>query len=132
MRRSLLAAVIVLGVAVPSHAQLIVNDPTVTYRNSITATLKEMLVRLQQQQHSELRRMAQRLSMFTSLQKYRLADVPMWRIHDFWGGNVLFANEYHAALNYGDRLGRGFLAVSHPVDSAASAIAGHIVGPDAV
>ena len=123
MRRVVLAAVIVLGVAVPSHAQLIVNDPTVTYRNSITATLKEMLVRLQQQQHSELRRMAQRLSMFTSLQKYRLADVPMWRIHDFWGGNVLFANEYHAALNYGDRLGAGFLAVSHPVDSATSAIA---------
>ncbi len=123
MRKIVLVVFVVLGVADTGHAQLIVNDPTITYRNTVIATLKDMLVRLQQQQHSELRRMAHRLSMFTSLQKYRLPDVPMWRIHDFWGGNVLFANEYHAALNYGDRLGRGFLAVSHPVGSAASAIA---------
>jgi len=116
MRKIVLVAVVLLGLADTGHAQLIVNDPTITYRNTVIATLKDMLVRLQQQQHSELRRMAHRLSMFTSLQKYRLPDVP-------WGGNVLFANDYHAALNYGDRLGRGFLAVSHPVDSAASAIA---------
>jgi hypothetical protein len=123
MRTLAIAIAVLLGLASPSHAQLIVNDPSVTFRNSVTATLKEMLVRLQQRQHSELRRMAHRLSMFTTLQKYRLHDVPLWRIHDFGGGNVLFANDYHAALNYGDRLGRGFLAVSHPVGDAAAAIA---------
>ena len=123
MRKIFAAAVVALALAVPASAQLIVNDPSVTYRNSVTATLKELLVRLQQQQRRQLRRMAQRLSTFTSLQKYRFDDVPMWRIHDFWGGNVLFANEYHAALNYGDRLGVGFLSVSQPVDSATSAIA---------
>ena len=123
MRRHALAAIVLIGLVSPAHAQWIVNDPAVTARNGVTATLKDVLVRLQQQQHSELRRMAHRLSMFTSLGKYRLNDVPMWRIHDFWGGNVLFANDYHAALNYGDRLGHGFLAVSHPVDSAVAALA---------
>lgn len=123
MRKALVAAVIALGLAVPASAQLIVNDPSVTYRNSVTATLKELLVRLQQEQRRQFRRMAQRLSMFTSLEKYRLPDVPRWRIHDFSSGSVLFANEYHAALNYGDRLGVGFLSVSQPVDSASSAIA---------
>lgn len=123
MRKIVLVAAVLLGVADTGRAQVIVNDPTISYRNTVIATLKDMLVRLQQQQHSELRRMAHRLSMFTSLRKYRLPDVPLWRIHDFTPGNILFANDFHAALNYGDRLGRGFLAVSHPVDSAVSAIA---------
>lgn len=123
MRKIFAAAVVALALAVPASAQLIVNDPSVTYRNSVTATLKELLVRLQQEQRRQFRRMAQRLSMFTSLERYRLPDVPRWRIHDFSSGSVLFANEYHAALNYGDRLGVGFLSVSQPVDSATSAIA---------
>ncbi len=124
MRKVFVAAVVALALAAPASAQLIVNDPSVTYRNSVTATLKELLVRLQQQQRRQFRRMAQRLSLFTSLEKYRLPDVPRWRIHDFSSGSVLFANEYHAALNYGDRLGLGFLSVSQPVDSATSAMAG--------
>jgi hypothetical protein len=123
MRAPAFAVAVLLALASPSDAQLIVNDPSVTLRNSLTATFKDLLVRLQQQQHSELRRMAHRLSMFTSLAKYGLADVPLWRIHDFESPNVLYARDYHAALNYGDRAGRGFLAVSQPVDDAAAAIA---------
>lgn len=123
MRKHLAPTVLILAMAVPSHAQMVVHDPAVTFRNSVTATVKEMLVRLQQQQHSELRRMAHRLSMFTTLQKYRLNNVPLWRIHDFESPAVLFAKDYHAALNYGDLAGRGFLAISHPVGDATAAIA---------
>src|SRR6478735_1867153 len=98
MRNVILIIGFVLGVAVPTHAQWVVYDPAVTYRNSVTAALKELMVRLQTQQHSELRRMAHRLSMFTTLAKYRVADPPLWRIHDFESPAVLFAHDYHAAL----------------------------------
>ena len=115
MRRSLLVLGVVLGMATPIHAQWVVYDPAVTYRNSVTAVLKEVLVRLQQQQHSELRRMAHRLSMFTTMGKFRVADPPLWRIHDFESPTFLYARDYHAALNYGDGAGRAFLAISHPL-----------------
>ena len=49
------------------HAQIVVYDTAVTFRNTVTAALKEYLLTVQQQQHSQLRRMAQRLSMFTDL-----------------------------------------------------------------
>ena len=61
-------ALILLGVTVLSstgHAQIVVHDTSVTIRNAITAALKEYLLELQMSQHSQLRRMAQRLSMFT-------------------------------------------------------------------
>lgn len=115
MRRILLICGLVLGLATPSHAQWVVYDPAVTYRNSVTAVLKELLVRLQEQQHSELRRMAQRLSMFATLTRYRAADTPLWRIHDFESPTFLYSRGYQAALNYGDGSGREFLAVSHPL-----------------
>ena len=50
-----------------ASAQLTVYDPAVTTRNTVTAIVKESLRRTQQEQHSQLRRMAQRLSMFTNL-----------------------------------------------------------------
>ena len=123
MRTLVLSIGFLLSIAVPSHAQWLVHDPAVTYRNSVTAALKEMLVRLQTQQHSELRRMAHRLSMFTTLAKFRVADPPRWRIHDLESPAFRFARDYQAALNYGDRAGHGFLAVSHPVAEASEALA---------
>ncbi len=122
MRKTLLTLGVLFGIAAPSHAQWVVYDPAVTYRNSVTAVLKEVLVRLQQQQHSELRRMAHRLSMFTSLAKYRVPDPPRWRTHDFEGPAFLFARDYHAALNYGDRSGRSYLGISHPLIDPTSGI----------
>jgi len=113
---------LVLVTAASSYAQLVVYDAATTYRNSVTATLKEYLRNVQRQQHSELRRMAQRLSMFTNLGKYGLFDVPLWRIHDFEGPTFLFARDYHAALNYGDASGRAYVAVSHPVVDAAASL----------
>lgn len=124
MRKAMLALGFVLMGAAIGHAQLVVYDPAVTYRNTVTAALKEYQLAVQRQQHSQLRRMAQRLSMFTSLRKYRLTDVPRWRTHDFENPEVfLFARDYHAALNYGDSSGRAFLAVSHPVVDAAGGLA---------
>ena len=122
MRKTLLTLGVLFGIAAPSHAQWVVYDPAVTYRNSVTAVLREVLVRLQQQQHSELRRMAHRLSMFTSLAKYRVPDPPRWRTHDFEGPAFLFARDYHAALNYGDGSGRSYLGISHPLIDPTSGI----------
>ena len=101
---------------------MVVYDPAVTFATASPPSLKEVLLRLQQQQHSELRRMAQRLSMFTTLAKFRVPDPPRWRIHDFESPAFLFARDYHAALNYGDGSGRAFLGVSHPVADAAAAL----------
>ena len=88
------------------HAQIVVYDGAVTFRNSVTAALKEYLLTVQREQHSQLRRMAQRLSMFTNLGKYTLPDPPRWRTHA-WENNeaFLFSTAYHAALNYGDASG---------------------------
>lgn len=122
MRRGILAFGFLLGLAAPGYAQWVVHDAAVTARNSVTAALKEQLLTVQRQQHSELRRMAQRLSLFTDLGKYGLADVPRWRIHDFEGATFLFANDYHAALNYGDASGRGLLSVIHPRVDPVSAL----------
>jgi hypothetical protein len=116
MRRLYLTLGIVVLASRPLAAQVVVTDPAVTLRNSITAILQEYLVETEQAQHSQLRRWAQRLSMFTDLRKYALPDPPLWRIHDFENPDLfLFARAYHAALNYGDARGDAYLAVSHPV-----------------
>ena len=54
---------------------------------------------------AQLRRMAQRLSMFTNLRKYALPDPPRWRTHDFEDRPSCSLGAYHAALNYGDPRG---------------------------
>jgi hypothetical protein len=84
---TVLAALIVAGG--DAFAQLTVYDPAVTARNTVTAIVKESVLRAQQEQHSQLRRMAQRLSMFTNLTKYSVPDAPRWRIHDFESPQLL-------------------------------------------
>ena len=108
MRKTALAVLWILASASAAYAQVVVYDPAVTTRNAITAVIKEYLLELQTQQHSQLRRMAHRLSMFTDLGKYRLTPAPLWRIHDFESPELFrFARDYHAALNYGDENGGG-------------------------
>lgn len=119
MRRLFIASCLLALSGGPALAQVAVHDQAVTARNAITAAIQEMLFETERDQHGQFRRMARRLSVFTSLNKYRLQDTPKWRIHDF--ENYLYANGYHAALNYGDPAGAAFLAVSHPV------VAGHDV-----
>jgi hypothetical protein len=112
MRRAILLFVICVAVSANVGAQISVYDPAVTARNSVTAVVKELLLDTERQQHSQLRRMAQRLSLFTNLAKYVLEDPPRWRTH---GGDFLYANGYNDALIFGDPAGAAFLAVSQPI-----------------
>lgn len=115
MRRVLITVCLVMLATLPAAAQIVVHDRAVTLRNSITAAVQELLFETERDQHGQLRRMARRLRAFTNLDKYLLPDAPKWRTHDF--ETYLFANDYHAALNYGDPAGAAYLAVSHPVVS---------------
>lgn len=118
MRRYIVIVVlaVVFASTVAVRAQLVVHDSANTLRNGITAAIKELLVTTQVEQHSQLRRMAHRLSRFTNLDKYALPEVPRWRTHDFENPEAfLYARAYHAALNYGDGSGGAYLGVSHPV-----------------
>ena len=56
--------------SIEGAAQIACYDPAVTARNTVTAVVKEFLLDTERQQHSQLRRMAQRLSLFTDLAKY--------------------------------------------------------------
>jgi hypothetical protein len=82
--------------------------------------VQELMVEIERAQHGQLRRMARRLSAFTDLNKYRLPDAPKWRTHDF--ETYVFANDYHAALNYGDPTGAAYLAVAHPLVAARALV----------
>jgi hypothetical protein len=115
--RLVLVGIALLTVAVwPVGAQIVVHDPAVTLRNSITATLEEYVFNIQREQRRQIDRMARRLSLLTDLDKYIVSDTPEWRIHDFFDTDaVLFARDYHAALNYGDRLGTAYLRVTEPL-----------------
>ena len=103
----------------PARAQilfpLMVHDPAVTLRNSVTAAIQELMVRLQGDQRERIERMARRITAFTTLDTYALAETPEWRIHDFWSDDVLFAHDYHAALNYGDRRGLAYGRLIEPL-----------------
>ena len=86
MKRRLSILLAILFVASPGHAQVAVHDTSVTIRNAMTAALKEYLLNVQMAQHSQLRRMAQRLSMFTDLGSYSAPDAPRWRSHPRYEG----------------------------------------------
>lgn len=119
MRRLLFTVALVLVGCIATQAQIVVHDSAVTARNSVTAALKEYLVNLQREQRRQLRRMSRRLSLFTNLDKYSLPEPPRWRIHNFEDAEaVLFAKDYHAALNYGDTSGNAYLGVTVPLVDA--------------
>jgi hypothetical protein len=115
-RAAVLAVVVSLMTVCSAGAQLffplVVNDPAVTLRNSVTAAIQELLGNLEGDQRQQIERMARRVSAFTALDKYAVADTPRWRIHDFQTDKVLFAREYHAALNYGDGSGAAYAGVT--------------------
>src|SRR5689334_5124296 len=116
MRRILLVAIGIVVLSGTGHAQIAVHDTAVTIRNAITAALQEYLLEVQAAQHSQLRRMAQRLSFFTPLTKYSAPDAPRWRRHpggDDEGGMV--SSLLQSALDFGDREGAGYLNVIQPV-----------------
>ena len=117
---SVLVAVVLVLTAQAARAQLPVTDVAVTFRNAATAVAKEYLLRVQDEQHRKLRRMAQRLSLFTDLRKYVLEEPPRWRTH---GGDYLFANPYNDALIFGDATGSSYLSLTHPLVTSTSRLA---------
>lgn len=115
MHRLIIVLLFVIAATTQARAQWVVTDPGVTARSAVTAAVKEQILTTQRDQHSQLRRMAQRLSLHTDLRKYVVPDPPRWRIHDFVnGGTFLFAGPFHAALNYGDSTGDAYVALTHP------------------
>lgn len=123
MRRLCLSCALVLAWAVGLQAQIPVTDIATTTQSRIAAIVQEYLHLLERDQHSQLRRMAQRLSMFTNLGKFRVPEPPRWRTHDFENPEAFhFSRAYHAALNYGDAAGSAYLAISHPVLPAEQAM----------
>lgn len=120
--RVLLSAAALVGIAVTSaSAQLVVTDPATTARNAVTARLKSSILEVLTEQHSKLRRMARRLSAHTNLDKYASPEPPRWRTHDF--ETFLYANGYHAALNYGDVSGAEYERVTRSRQSPGDLLA---------
>lgn len=120
MRRTFLISILIIAISAPANAQFVVHDAAVTFRNTVTATLKELLLLLQRDQHSQLRRMAQRLSLHTTLSKYAVPDPPKWRTHG--GEQFLFAQGYNDALIFGDASGAAYTDLAHPVLAATAAL----------
>lgn len=121
-----IAAAIAFAAGIGSAwAQIAVFDVATTSRNAATAAAKESILETLSEQHSRLRRMAQRLSFHTSLDKYSTRDTPRWRIHDFDpAGAFPYATGFHGALNYGDASGGEYLRVARARASAQELLAG--------
>ncbi len=100
----------------PVSAQFAVFDAATTARNRTTAALKELLYRLQVQEHNKLLEMARRLSALTNLRKYRLDSVPGWRTHG--SSNVRFASSYLDALTFGDPVGGAYSRLVAAIDQS--------------
>ena len=115
MRRVFFVVAVILTSVAPGIAQVAVYDPAVTFRNSLTAVAKQYLTTIQQEQHRQLRRMARRLSLHTTLNKYKVPDPPRWRTH---GGDFLFTQAHNDALIFGDPTGAAYLDLSQPLLAA--------------
>jgi hypothetical protein len=122
-RRTLLLGLLVaLAARTASGFALVVSDVPVTLRNAITATVKEYLVHLQQEQRLRLEQMARRLSAFARLDRFAVPDPPRWRTRR--PDEFLYDGEYNAALTFGDPTGSAYLNLTHPVLSAEQVLNG--------
>jgi hypothetical protein len=125
LHRTLLILVVVVLLSGTGHAQIAVHDSSVTIRNAITAALKEYLLEVQMAQHSQIRRMAQRLSFFTDLGKYSAPEAPRWRRHPGEDGEgEMLSSSLQSALDFGDAEGASYTALVHSVmvDPALAAV----------
>jgi hypothetical protein len=117
MRRALVVVTLLIVIAESASAfVLVVTDPAVTLRNGVIAGIKQTLVDLQSEQRRQLRRMARRLSLFSSLEKYAVTDPPRWRTRR--PEEFLYDGEYNAALTFGDPSGTAYVNVTEPVLTA--------------
>ncbi len=109
VRTALLVLAVAFSAARPASAQFAVFDAATTARNRTTAALKELLYRLQIQEHDKLLLMARRLSALTSLRRFALTDVPRWRVHG--SADFPFVQSYLDTLNFGHRSAAAYLAL---------------------
>jgi hypothetical protein len=116
-----LLACITLGLQ-PAWAQWVVNDPSTTARNTVTAVLKRSLLQTLNLERERLRRMSARLSALTSLRRYAIDEIPRWRTHAWDTETFPYAAGYHAALNYGDSSGNEYFRVARNRQSADPAL----------
>jgi len=125
-RSIVLVAVTLLGIGSGfAGAQIVVTDPATTIKNAAIAVLKDNVFDVLTNQATRLRKMAKRLSLATNLDKYAVTDTPEWRIHWFIDdGTFLYANPYHAALNYGDGSGSAFTEVARERIAPGSELTG--------
>lgn len=95
-------------------AQFVVTDPALTFKNAFIAGWADNILIVMSDQTDRLFEMIRRLSALTDLSKYGISDddTPMWRIHVYWTDEFLYANDYNAALNYGDHDGAAFEEVA--------------------
>ncbi len=125
MRRyiSVLIVLVIVGSGLSvAHAQIVVTDPATTIKNIVTAALKSQIVDTLTEQARQIRRMARRLSVFTDLAKYSVADPTRWRSYRYQDLN-LYANPYVEALNFGDSAGVAYEAVSRARSAVGPALA---------
>ena len=106
---ALISGALMVGIASPVSAQLVVYDAATTARNTVTAAVQQYLFEIERQQHTKLREMARRLSALTNLRKFVMEDVPRWRTH---GGDFFYAQPYNDALIFGDPTGSAFTELS--------------------
>lgn len=106
-----LAALFSLGLT--SAWAFVVTDPATTARNAVTAVLTSRIVDMVTDQSRRLRRMAERLSALTRLDKFVVVDPenPRWRAYRYQDVNR-YANPYVEALNHGDPDGTAYGEVS--------------------
>jgi hypothetical protein len=115
--------VVLVTIGLSSAWAFVVTDPATTARNAVTAVLTRQIVDTIVQQHERLRRMAQRLSAHTSLEKYVVPEPPRWQPHASDPDTVPYGHGYLGALTYGDPTGAQFAYVSRsrmPFDDTVS------------
>jgi hypothetical protein len=117
------AVLVMLGLG--SAWAFVVTDPVTTARNAVTAVLKRQIVDTIMQQRDRLRRMAQRLSAHTNLNKYAVHGPPRWHAHASDPEASPYTHGYLDALTYGDPTGAQFARASRSrisIDDALSAL----------
>jgi hypothetical protein len=90
----------------------------------VTAVLKSQIVDIIVQQHDRVRRMAQRLSAHTSLDKYAVQGAPRWNPHVSDPETFPYSHGYLDALTYGDPTGAQFRYASRARVPAEDMLAG--------
>ena len=113
MRRIAIAIGAWAAVPLCAQAQWVVHDSATTARNAVTAAVKEELLDTERQQHERIRRMAERLSVYTNLRKYVTADPPSWLRAN--PRTPAYAGGIDAALSFGDAHGHAYVAAAHPL-----------------